>query len=215
LVGEGEDRYAARKEMTERPDWRGPGYQTCMNAAVVARRFPKTSRYREGGTSAGLTYSHLASVTAMSDVDADALLDWALQPVADGKRPRTVLALRQERERRAELGRQAELRRVIGEIQGLSQLQPTQPLVMSRAFEPSNGPHASAMTTDAAETAPLGVLGTRYVPRDLTDTEMLAVFSQKLRFLVRHYAAELPPANLADLLTEEAEALRRNRGEPE
>lgn len=42
----GEHRYGDRKAIVEAPDWSGPKFQTCANAANVCRAF-ETSRRRE------------------------------------------------------------------------------------------------------------------------------------------------------------------------
>src|SRR3712207_3475069 len=48
----GERRYGARKATVTSPDWKGPSYATCREAARVARAFPPEQRQ------AGLTFKH-------------------------------------------------------------------------------------------------------------------------------------------------------------
>jgi N6-adenosine-specific RNA methylase IME4 len=64
----GEHRYGDRKAIVEAPDWTGPSYQTCANAANVCRAF-ETSRRREV-----LSFKHHAEVAALPPTDADRLL---------------------------------------------------------------------------------------------------------------------------------------------
>jgi hypothetical protein len=44
----GENHYGDRKAIVQDPNWRGPCFQTCANAASVCRAF-RTSRRREAG----------------------------------------------------------------------------------------------------------------------------------------------------------------------
>jgi hypothetical protein len=87
-------RHGARKAMCEAPDWPGPAYQTLANAAWVGKRFDQSSRYRE------LSFTHHAEVAALHPLDAKALLDWAMETVAETGRRRSADALRAERWRR-------------------------------------------------------------------------------------------------------------------
>lgn len=65
----GESRYGARRALTDSPDWKGPKFQTCMNAASVCRAF-ETSRRREV-----LSFKHHALVAPLSTREAEDLLD--------------------------------------------------------------------------------------------------------------------------------------------
>ena len=65
----GEHHYGDRKALVESPDWKGPSFQACANAASVARAF-ETSRRREV-----LTFSHHVEVASLPPEQADALLD--------------------------------------------------------------------------------------------------------------------------------------------
>src|SRR4029077_1228022 len=71
LVGLGEYRDGARREITEDPGWQGPAYQTCANAAAVCRAF-EVSRRRET-----LSFSHHETVAAPGPAGEDRLLDAA------------------------------------------------------------------------------------------------------------------------------------------
>jgi hypothetical protein len=84
----------ARRALVDSDDWQGPAFQTCMNGGLVARAFP-TSRRREV-----LTFGHHAELLHLPANEADALLDWAEETVAATDRPRSVRALRAERQRR-------------------------------------------------------------------------------------------------------------------
>jgi hypothetical protein len=79
----GEHRYGARRRITEDPDWDGPAYQTCANAAAVCRAF-EISRRREA-----LGFSHHEVVAALAPAEQDKLLDqaeregWSRQQLRD------------------------------------------------------------------------------------------------------------------------------------
>lgn len=84
----GESRYGVRKAIVEADDWEGPDYKTCANAATVCRQF-ETSRRREL-----LSFTHHAEVTGLPPDKADALLDWAEEPIAEVGRPHSIRELR-------------------------------------------------------------------------------------------------------------------------
>jgi hypothetical protein len=88
--------FGERSALIEPEAWQGPAFQTCMNYGSVARAF-KTSRRREV-----LSFSHHAEVAGrlLSEGEVDALLDWAEEAIAESGRPRSVRALREERQRR-------------------------------------------------------------------------------------------------------------------
>ena len=99
----GEHRYGDRKAIVEAPDWSGPKFQTCANAANVCRAF-ETSRRREV-----LTFTHHAEVAALPQLEADKLLT-AAEPKTGDKFPRlSVSELRGEIKRVRRLERIAEL----------------------------------------------------------------------------------------------------------
>jgi N6-adenosine-specific RNA methylase IME4 len=77
----GEHRYGDRKAIVEAPDWTGPSFRTCMNAATVCRQF-ETSRRREV-----LSFKHHAEVAALPSSEADRLLN-AAEPATDDDTPR-------------------------------------------------------------------------------------------------------------------------------
>jgi hypothetical protein len=66
--------HGARKEMCSAPDWRGPTYESCANAASVCKAFENSSRRREL-----LNFSMHAEVAKvkLSHAQQDALLDRA------------------------------------------------------------------------------------------------------------------------------------------
>jgi len=67
----GENKYGERKAIVEADDWEGPAFQTCMNAAQIARAY-ETSRRREV-----LSFKHHMEVVALSVEWQDKLLDEA------------------------------------------------------------------------------------------------------------------------------------------
>jgi N6-adenosine-specific RNA methylase IME4 len=86
----GENRYGERKTIVTAPDWDGPDYQTCRNAGSVCRTF-ETSRRRDV-----LGFAHHAEVAGLEMEEAEELLDWAEETVADGGKPRSTRELRSE-----------------------------------------------------------------------------------------------------------------------
>jgi hypothetical protein len=85
----GEHHYGDRIQQVE--DF-GLSFQTCANYGRVARAFRETSRRREL-----LSFAHHETVAALKPEDADRLLDWCLEGVAEGKRDRRrVRELRNE-----------------------------------------------------------------------------------------------------------------------
>lgn len=67
----GEHRYGERAAIVQAPDWTGPSYQTCRNAAAIAKRF-EVSRRRDS-----LAFTHHAEVAALPAEQAEALLERA------------------------------------------------------------------------------------------------------------------------------------------
>ncbi len=92
----GEHRYGNRRALVEGELWDGPSLQGCMDVASVARAF-ETSRRREA-----LSFGHHREVASLPADQADALLDWAGEPLSSGGRARSVRALREERARRSQ-----------------------------------------------------------------------------------------------------------------
>ena len=86
--------YGARLALVSEDDWTGPAYSTCTNTASVCDKF-ETSRRREL-----LTFSHHTEVAHLPPHFADALLDWSEESVEITGKPRSVRALRQEKNRR-------------------------------------------------------------------------------------------------------------------
>ena len=84
------ERYGRRAEIVLADDWNGPRHQTCRNVAVVCEAFD-VSRRRDT-----LGFSHHAEVAALSPAEADALLDWAEEPIATTGKPRSTRELRRE-----------------------------------------------------------------------------------------------------------------------
>lgn len=60
----GEHRYGARKAIVTAPDWNGPTYNSCVEAARVARRFPPQQRQ------VNLAFAHHQEVAALPQQDA-------------------------------------------------------------------------------------------------------------------------------------------------
>src|SRR4051794_37738054 len=73
----GSHRYGDRKALIESEEWTGPGYQACMDIAMVCRAFSETSRRRED-----LSFSHHREVTLLPRDAADRLLDWCEETIA-------------------------------------------------------------------------------------------------------------------------------------
>jgi hypothetical protein len=67
----GEHRYGDRKALVESDDWRGPSFETCMDAARVCRKIKSSGRQEV------LSFKHHAEVSALDPDEADALLDAA------------------------------------------------------------------------------------------------------------------------------------------
>jgi hypothetical protein len=86
----GEKNYGDRKAIVDDPNWQGPSFQTCANAASVCRAF-ETSRRREV-----LSFGHHAEVAALDVKEADQLLDWAQATIATTGKPRSTKDLRRE-----------------------------------------------------------------------------------------------------------------------
>ena len=86
----GEKNYGDRKAIVDDPNWQGPSFQTCANAASVCRAF-ETSRRREV-----LSFGHHAEVAALDVKEADWLLDWAQATIATTGKPRSTKDLRRE-----------------------------------------------------------------------------------------------------------------------
>jgi N6-adenosine-specific RNA methylase IME4 len=86
----GEARYGQRKAIVQAEGWEGPSFQTCMDAAFVCRAF-ETSRRRDV-----LSFKHHREAAALPAPEADALLDWAAEPIASAGKPRSSRELRAE-----------------------------------------------------------------------------------------------------------------------
>jgi hypothetical protein len=85
----GEHQYGERTHQVESL---GLSFQTCANYGRVARAFRETSRRREL-----LSFAHHEAVAALKPEDANQLLNWCLEGVAEGKRDRRrVWELRNE-----------------------------------------------------------------------------------------------------------------------
>lgn len=102
----GEHRYGDRRAAVEGPDWTGPSFQTCMNAATVCRAFG-TSRRREV-----LSFKHHAEVAALPAHTADRLLDSAVREFRQSGEPPPATQMRQEAKRIRRAEREEELAEV-------------------------------------------------------------------------------------------------------
>jgi N6-adenosine-specific RNA methylase IME4 len=80
--------HGRRKEIVESPDWQGPSYQTCKDAAWVASTFER-SRRRD------LSFLHHREAAALPPAEADAVLDWAQGLAREGVPP-TIREMRKE-----------------------------------------------------------------------------------------------------------------------
>ncbi|HJU20598.1 MAG TPA: hypothetical protein VJ770_29465 [Stellaceae bacterium] len=89
-----EHRWGARKAITKAEGWQGPDYKTCANAASVCRAF-ESSRRREL-----LSFKHHAEVAGQPEAEADELLDWAKEPIAETGKPHSTRELRIEVKKR-------------------------------------------------------------------------------------------------------------------
>lgn len=87
----GEKKYGDRASVVK--DWDGPSFQSCADAGYVSRQF-ETSRRREV-----LSFKHHREVASLPADEADALLDWAEEPLQSGNpkaKPRSTRELRME-----------------------------------------------------------------------------------------------------------------------
>jgi hypothetical protein len=95
----GDHHHGDRKALIEGEAWEdliGRAYSTCAHAATAVRAFPEESCRRRQL----LTPSHHLEVADLLPPQADALLDWAEEPVAKGGQRRSVRELREEKRRR-------------------------------------------------------------------------------------------------------------------
>ncbi len=107
----GQKTYGGRKTIVDGPNWQGPSFQTCANAASVCRAF-KASRRRED-----LSFGHHAEVASLDKKEADRLLDWAQATMATTGKSRSTKDLRQEvRQCRARLRAASASRNVLAEL---------------------------------------------------------------------------------------------------
>ena len=90
----GEARYGQRKALVQSGDWDGPSMQTCADAASVCRAF-EVSRRREV-----LSFKHHREVLGLSLHEADLVLSWAEEPIAQTGKPRPTREVRAEVSRR-------------------------------------------------------------------------------------------------------------------
>ena len=108
----GQKTYGGRKTIVDGPNWQGPSFQTCANAASVCRAF-EASRRRED-----LSFGHHAEVASLDKKEADRLLDWAQATIATTGKPRSTKDLRQEvRQCRARLRAASASRNVLAELE--------------------------------------------------------------------------------------------------
>jgi N6-adenosine-specific RNA methylase IME4 len=91
----GESRYGDRVNVVR--EWDGPAFQTCVDAGTVCRKFESTRRR------VLLSFNHHREVASLSAEEADAVLDWAEDPLHSPEsngRPRTIKDVRSEVNRR-------------------------------------------------------------------------------------------------------------------
>lgn len=87
----GEHRYGDRKAIVESDDWEGARFETCKNYASVCRAFETSLRNDL------LSFSHHAIVVSLPEDWRTKLLDWACEPLKEGKaKPHSVRALEQK-----------------------------------------------------------------------------------------------------------------------
>lgn len=87
----GEHRYGDRKAIVESDDWEGARYETCKNYASVCRVFETSLRNDL------LSFSHHSIVVSLPEDWRTKLLDWACEPLKEGKsKPHSVRALEQK-----------------------------------------------------------------------------------------------------------------------
>ena len=85
----GEHRYGDRKALIESEAWTGPGFQACMDIAMVCRAFREVSRRRED-----LSFGHHRTVASLPAAVADRLLDWCEESIARTGRTHSIRELR-------------------------------------------------------------------------------------------------------------------------
>lgn len=91
----GELAYGERRRTVEQAGWTGPSFQVMADYAWISGRFPP-ARGRKS-----LTLQHHREVARLEPEKADKLLDWAEEPLREGKRwPRSTRELREEMHRR-------------------------------------------------------------------------------------------------------------------
>lgn len=90
----GEAKFRGGKALVEADEWEGPDYGTLRNVASICRSVPM-SRRRDT-----VTFSHHAEVASLPQCEADALLDWAEETIAETGKPRSTRELRAEVNRR-------------------------------------------------------------------------------------------------------------------
>ncbi len=87
----GEHRYGDRKAIVESDTWEGASYETCKNNASVCRVFERSFRNDL------LSFTHHLKVVSLPEDWRTKLLDWACEPIKEGKpKPYSVRALEQK-----------------------------------------------------------------------------------------------------------------------
>jgi hypothetical protein len=89
----GEKKYGNKRALVECQDWSGPAYQTCRNCGWVAGTFEMSLRRDT------LTFYHHHAIAPIQRVNPDFVSDifaWCEEPIKDGKRPRSVPAMKRE-----------------------------------------------------------------------------------------------------------------------
>jgi hypothetical protein len=175
----GETKYGERKAVVEADGWEGPTFQTCANAASVCRAF-KPSRRREL-----LSFTHHAEVAGLPPAEADKLLNWCEETIAETGKPRSTRALRDEVS-----CRKAQQREILARM-SVAEHTPARPAQTVRVHTPAGDPApAKWVRTLASPTSQSG--------RILSQANLDAMHE-------KHAADKLEYALLADL----AHALRR------
>jgi hypothetical protein len=195
----GEHRYGDRKALIRSEDWNdlaGVAYSTCTHAGTVVRAFPESCRRRQL-----LTPSHHVEVASLSPRMADALLDWAEEPLARGGQRRSVRALREEKRRRLE-----QL------VRSVPTIEPTRSVAANLRIEPALEPEAATYAllrmpeTPSLEPEVQQLLGPSQAD---VQRQRMNLFRAGLHYAKRHLPSDFTPDELEEAIEETKQLLDR------
>jgi hypothetical protein len=176
----GEKKYGARKAIVDDPNWQGPSFQTCANAASVCRAF-ETSRRREV-----LSFAHHAEVAALDAKEADRLLDWAQATNPTTGKPRSTKDLRREVRRNLEKARHHRSQKLVGKEASIAKREARDP-------QPSAQPSAASGIRTATIRQLIDALVVRATGKpDFEIALIVSEITKRLNELKAHTPARLP-----------------------